>query len=179
MDRIKITSRWFIAGLIGLIVFSNHYYRDSVGALEIQLENDTGLSPKQYATLNSIYFLPNILAPLFAGVIAQKYGASNTLIASIAFSCIGYIIFVVGIYERSYHEMIAGRLLVGINYEVIDSLPILIAAPLFKEDWAKLVGCLNGFLRLGSVINFLLSPYLYNCTYIYICRSIHMYMYVQ
>ena len=162
MDRVNNTWRWFIAGLIGLIVFANHYCRDSVGALEIQLENDSGLSSEQYATLNSLFFLPNIFAPLFAGILAQRYGASNTLIGSVAFACIGYVIFFVGIRERSYHEMIMGRSIVGINYEAIDSLPVLIAAPLFKKDWAKLVGILNGFLRLGSVANFLLSPYLYH-----------------
>ena len=46
-------------------------------------------------------------------------------------------------------------------YEIIDSLPIVILAPLFDSQWGLVVGLLNGFLRLGSVMNFVLSPVIY------------------
>lgn len=47
-------------------------------------------------------------------------------------------------------------------YEIIDSVPIVILVPLFKSQWGLVVGLLNGFLRLGSVMNFVITPIIYN-----------------
>lgn len=49
----------------------------------------------------------------------------------------------------------------GFMYEIIDSVPLTIVAPLFSSQWGLVVGLLNGFLRLGSVTNFVVSPIIY------------------
>ena len=156
-----IDFRWAIACLSGCIIFGNHYARDCVGALEKQMESDGIVTPDQYAALNSLYFFPNIITPLLAGVIAQRIGPSRALLISVCIAAIGHLCFSLGVYSRSYEAMACGRALAGCQYEVIDSLPILILYPLFESDWSTVVGILNGFLRLGSVVNFLLSPVLY------------------
>ena len=46
-------------------------------------------------------------------------------------------------------------------YEIIDSMPLVIVGPLFSSQWGLVVGLLNGFLRLGSVVNFIMSPIIY------------------
>jgi hypothetical protein len=38
-----------------------------VGALEKQMETDLGLKASQYDMLNSLFFVPNIVLPLFTG----------------------------------------------------------------------------------------------------------------
>jgi len=88
--------KWTIAGLIGLIIFGNHYARDTLGALEKQIELDLHETPKQYALLNSFYFLPNIITPFIGGVVAQRLGASKCLILSLVLTVFGHIVFIYG-----------------------------------------------------------------------------------
>ena len=88
--------RWAIASFIGFIIFGNHYVRDTVGALEKQIENDLNISSKQYALLNSLYFIPNIVTPIIGGIFAQRIGPSLCLIISLFITTIGNCIFVYG-----------------------------------------------------------------------------------
>ena len=60
----------------------NHWARDSIGALELPLESEEDglhLTVRQYYFLSGIYFLPNIVVPLLAGVVAESFGAARTL----------------------------------------------------------------------------------------------------
>lgn len=50
----------------------------------------------------------------------------------------------------------------GFMYEIIDSVPIVVLAPLFRTQWGLIVGLLNGFIRMGSVMNFVISPMIYS-----------------
>jgi hypothetical protein len=40
-------------------------------------------------------------------------------------------------------------------------MPFLLCTPHFTSEWGLVVGLLNGFLRLGSVMNFVISPLVY------------------
>jgi hypothetical protein len=68
--------RFVIPFLTSLLIFVNHYCRDSVGALEKQMEDHVGITEAQYASLNSLYFLPNIITPLLVGTAAHKLGGA-------------------------------------------------------------------------------------------------------
>jgi hypothetical protein len=46
-------------------------------------------------------------------------------------------------------------------YEIIDSVPIVVLHLMFDSQWGLVLGLLNGFLRLGSVMNFVISPIIY------------------
>ena len=70
--------------LVGLLLFGNHYIRDSVGALEKQMEVELGISEQDYAILNAVYFFPNIITPLIAGMLTEKLGGvSNCFLYSV------------------------------------------------------------------------------------------------
>ena len=89
-------ARWALLALLLLVLFFNHWARDSVGALETKIEADVpagglGLTVAQYNRLTSAYFLPNVVAPLVAGVAAQRIGASNMLVVCLAVSLAGGI----------------------------------------------------------------------------------------
>ena len=66
--------RWLVAFELSLVIFSNHYTRDVVGALEKQMESDLGISTVQYAMMNSLFFGPNIISPILAGVAIKRFG---------------------------------------------------------------------------------------------------------
>lgn len=86
--------RWLVALCIAQIMFNNHYTRDSVGALEKQLEAHMHISPHTYMDLNALYFIPNIITPLFAGLLIDYLGGTALcLIYSTSIASMGYVIF--------------------------------------------------------------------------------------
>lgn len=182
-------ARLALAGCCAYGLFANHWARDSLGALQTPLETDPPyqLDVRDYNTLTSVYFFPNICVPVFAGIIAQRYGASLTylaffVVAALGNALVGSSVFVYG--GGAYGFMLGGRVLMGVAYEAVDMLPIgfmassclatevhlvcMIShtamswqAPQFEASWSTMVGILNGVNRLGSVLNFILEPILY------------------
>lgn len=144
------------------VMLENHYTRDTVGALEKQMESDLGLSPAQYSTLNSLYFMPNIIAPLFIGILCEKSGRPSTfLLYTVLVGSLGNIVFVLGAEYSNLSLFYVGRFLAGCVYEVIDTIPIIILGPLYRSNWGLMVGIMNGSLRLGTVFTFAVSPVVY------------------
>ena len=156
---ILVYARWGVALCIGCVIFANHYSRDTLGALEKQIEEDMKISSTQYAHLNAVYFFPNIFLPLISGILSKKLGASACFLYACFIAGIGHMIFYLAFVNDRPEFLFVGRFISGCMYEVIDSVPILILAPLFTKEWGLICGLLNGFLRLGSVANFILCPY--------------------
>ena len=144
------------------VIFQNHYCRDTLGALEQQIENDLPLDPSQYSMLNSLYFVPNIIAPLFTGTLCELSGRpANFLLYCAIFGTLGHLIFALGSDTTNISWMYTGRFMAGTVYEIIDTVPIIMMGPLFKGSWGFIVGIMNGCLRLGSVFTFCFSPMIY------------------
>ena len=121
-----------IATCTGFVIFVNHYARDVPGALEKQLE-DSLITSKVYSTMNALYFLPNIFAPMTVGYLIEVLGSPERLLlfSMIIGSC-GHFLFAYGAEGNSVPLLLFGRCIAGISYEVIDSIPVVILAPLFK-----------------------------------------------
>ena len=69
--------RWVLAACVACMIFGNHYSRDSVGALEKQMESDLSVTPEEYSSFQTVYFLPNVVMPLVGGATSHKYGAAR------------------------------------------------------------------------------------------------------
>lgn len=65
--------KWFIPLLLSLIMCSNHYARDTVATLQIQIENTIPITTSQYNSMNSLFFTPNIIMPLFINYFTKKF----------------------------------------------------------------------------------------------------------
>ncbi|KAK3266713.1 hypothetical protein CYMTET_24686 [Cymbomonas tetramitiformis] len=96
------------------MIFSNHYSRDCVGALEKQMEAEYGFSEVQDGYLNAVYFFPSTIFPAIAGVISQKVGISKTLITFLLVASTGQIVFGLGSSLGSYPLLLVGRILQGL-----------------------------------------------------------------
>jgi MFS family permease len=156
------TWRFVIPFLTSLLIFVNHYCRDSVGALEKQMETHVGMTESQYASLNSLYFLPNIITPLLVGTAAHSLGgAPKCLVYAVILGAIGHSIFAYACEIKNIPMLFFGRIVAGTVYEVIDFLPIVCTGALFKDEWGQIVGATNAFLRAGSVATFVLCPIFY------------------
>jgi len=161
--------RWLLVSALALNLFCNHWSRDSFGALEVPIESDGNLTVAQYNSLSSAYFVPNVFVPAIAGVVAQleprKSGAwtflAFSILAAIGNSVVVWAALKSQSTEALYVRLLAGRLLTGTAYEALDFLPTGMVAHRFPDHWGKLVGVVNGFNRLGSILNFLSAPLLY------------------
>lgn len=154
--------KWSVPLLIAVQLSTNHYVRDAVGALERQLEDEL-ITPHDYSLLNAFYFFPNIITPLLAGIFVEKIGGVvSGYIYSLLISLIGHLIFSLGIQFTNKGLMFFGKALSGAMYEILDALmPILYLGALYKDDFQLVVGFMQIFIRLGSVINFIVTPRLY------------------
>lgn len=121
-----------------------------------------GITPGQYGTLNSLYFLPNIITPLLVGTVAEYLGGPTVcLICAVFVASIGHAVFAIACQLHSVNLLFIGRILAGCVYEVIDFLPIVCTGALFKDEWGMIVGATNAFLRAGSVATFVIGPFVY------------------
>jgi hypothetical protein len=157
-------TRWLLAVFIGLILFCNHYVRDCPGALEKAIETELSLSPQDFSILNSLYFFPNIISPLIAGMLIDKLGGIiPSFYISLVIASAGHILFGIGATCEIKGVMYLGKGLSGSMYEIIDAvMPIVYLSTLFhSNDQIVVFGFLQVLVRLGSVVNFIVSPYIY------------------
>ena len=154
---------WLLPAFVSFIIFANHYARDSVGALEIQMEKDiAGFSTETYHTMNSLFFVPSMIAPLLGGLCTDALGgAQRVQFFSVISATLGHVLFSFGVQFNHVPLMLFGRTIAGFFYEIVDSCPILILFPMFKPRIGLVIGMINGMLRMGSVANFVLSPVIY------------------
>jgi MFS family permease len=145
-------------------MFCNHYVRDCPGALEKPIENELAFTQQDYSIMNSLYFFPNIISPLIAGVLIDKLGGIvRCFYLSLFIASFGHLSFAFGASFGSKSIMFLGKGISGSMYEIVDAvMPIIYLSALFKEDFLLVVGFCQIFLRLGSVCNFILSPYIFN-----------------
>mmetsp|Transcript_11929 Transcript_11929/g.21765 ORF Transcript_11929/g.21765 Transcript_11929/m.21765 type:complete len:569 (+) Transcript_11929:52-1758(+) len=152
---------WCLPFFSALIVFGNHYSRDLNGALQNEMQSDVPMSAFDFDSLNALYYAPNVITPLLMGVLQDIYTAPVVFLYTVCLSSVAQLFFGLGVQIRSLPLILLARGTLGLFYEAIDMGCIPITAPIFKEKWALVSGFTNGFLRLGSVFSFVLSPRLY------------------
>lgn len=156
--------RWIFIVLVSLIFAGNHYSRDTPGALEKELENDIrDFSSRDYSLINSLYFFPNMITPLFAGMLIDTFGGiHNSFLLATCIAGLGHVSFAIGVQYQLKPIIFIGKFLSGSMYEVIDCvMAVTYLTPIFQEDYQVIIAIQQFFVRLGSVINFFLSPWLY------------------
>ena len=134
-----------------------------MGALQLQMENDIAtFNSEKYATMNSLFFVPSIFAPLLGGIFSERLGgAPRVLFYAVFMAALGHVIFSFGVQYSLLSFIFLGRFVAGFMYEIIDMTPIVIIFPLFSASQGFVIGIINGALRLGSVTNFFVSPIVY------------------
>jgi len=109
-------TRWLIAGCVILLLSSNHWARDSLGALEVPMEapGPFALSVVQYNALTAGYFVPNIVVPLLAGGFAQQFGPANAIVLFCFFAALGNGLVALSALVWSYPLLFIGRSCMGL-----------------------------------------------------------------
>ena len=107
----------------------------------------------------SIYSLPNILLPIFAGLLAVKYGIRKAFIINTLLLVLGQAIVFYGSYLNSIYTILAGRMVMGFGGESMSNCQTGIIIKWFdKKNLPFAQGILISFIRLGSVTSASLAP---------------------
>jgi len=95
----------------------NYFCYDYPACLEGEIELEFDVSAAKYGYLYSVYAIPNLILPLFGGILFDKYGNRVCLMWFTSLLMLGQGIFTFGGYKMKYWVMLLGRAVFGIGSE--------------------------------------------------------------
>lgn len=108
----------------------------------------------------SLYSFPNVILPIFSGLLIDRIGYNIPLVLFCALVCVGNVITFFGTRLESIGLMLAGRFLFGIGGESLSISVNSILIAWFKEKELGFSQALSLSLgRAASVLTCFLSPY--------------------
>ena len=147
--------------LICNITFGSYYCFDLPGAVKGDLFlRFPAMTQLQYNLLYSLYAWPNTVQVFFGGYIIDRYlgvrrGCAICCIVLVA----GQALVCRGVQEGKVELLLGGRFLFGIGGETLAVAQSAYAAQWFKgAELATAFGIVLSFSRLGSAVNFAVSP---------------------
>lgn len=110
----------------------------------------------------SVYSFPNMLLPLFAGALVDKYGA-RVMTASCFFTLlVGNLIFAIGGAYNNFHIVLVGRCIFGLGTEVYSNCVSVMLTLWFIDKHLNLAYGLNGIPpSVASILGGIYSPRLF------------------
>ncbi|EGC30430.1 hypothetical protein DICPUDRAFT_157851 [Dictyostelium purpureum] len=159
--------RYFGLLFICLMTLGSYYIYDIPAALQSQIESLYHVDHIQWNLLYSVYSFPNMIVVFFGGYfIDNVFGLKK---GAIVFCCLvmaGQIIFAVSANTKLFWLALVGRTIFGLGGESLG-----VAQSTFCASWFKGRSDINlafaitlAFSRIGSAINFQISPMIYNKT---------------
>lgn len=114
-----------------------------------------------FSLLYSLYSFPNILLPLFCGIMMDRIGLKVSVMILATFVLIGSIIVWWGCATVSWPLMLFGRALFGIGGESLQVAQSALLVQNFRgKEVALALGINLSLARLGSSINAEASPWI-------------------
>ncbi|EAR90770.2 MFS transporter (macronuclear) [Tetrahymena thermophila SB210] len=157
--------RFLILILSCMAIFSDYYIIDIPAVIQMQLvdyfapiygkENTEIL----YSFLYTIYSLPNVILPLFGGVLTDKIGYRKMTIVFVFFITLGQVIISMGMKFRSLELMIFGRFVFGIGGESVNICINTLIVNWFQGSELSFAQSINlSMIRVASILNTFLTP---------------------
>lgn len=143
----------------GVTLFSFYYAYDLPGMLNYSLRfKDSTNKEMKIGLLYTAYVLPNIVLPFFISNYAKCKQHKAVFLLSIV-ALIGQLLFTSGVYLESFAVMIIGRIVFGIGCESFLTFQNKTIAESFKlKEISTAMSIFNICGRLGTIMNFLLTP---------------------
>jgi len=148
-----------------MLTFGSYFVFDLPSAISATLMEETGINEAQYSQLYTAYTISNFLSVILGGYILDRIGARFGAVLFTCFICVGQILFGTGVQVKNYPLMIVGRCIYGLGGGSITVCQEAIATYYFsgKELGLSFSATLT-VSRLGSVLNFFVSPYILQAT---------------
>ena len=119
MQPLKERVKWFALLLICLYVVGYYYCYDMPAILQTSIMDFYGITNTRFSLMYSCYSLPNLICPLFGGILIDKIGNSKSVIACTLLAVIGQLIITYGAHKTNYSLMLFGRSVFGIGTETL------------------------------------------------------------
>ncbi|KAG0264164.1 hypothetical protein BG011_007318 [Mortierella polycephala] len=158
--------RWLMLATGSLIMFGNYYAFDNPASLNQPLQEYMGMSDETYAYFLNIlytsYSLPNIVLPWLGGYASDKFGLRRLLLFTSATVALGHFVVCLGLERRSVPAMILGRVLFGAGESLAVAQSSLTVKYFRGKELAMALGINLCVGRLGSVLNDIVTPYIWS-----------------
>eukprot|EP00005_Dracoamoeba_jomungandri_P008997 CAMPEP_0174263070 /NCGR_PEP_ID=MMETSP0439-20130205/17053_1 /TAXON_ID=0 /ORGANISM="Stereomyxa ramosa, Strain Chinc5" /LENGTH=533 /DNA_ID=CAMNT_0015348203 /DNA_START=130 /DNA_END=1731 /DNA_ORIENTATION=- len=165
----KKVYKWLVLWFIMWLTFGSYWVFDTPGAIFVQLQDWFGGEDKYTSAMNlnlySVYSYPNVILCFFGGIIIDKWtGVRFGAILFCGFILLGEVLFAIGIQVKQYYVCLVGRLIFGLGGENLTVAQNTYTAKWFGgedgRDLALAFGLVLSFARIGSSVNFVVTPYL-------------------
>ncbi|KAI8360280.1 major facilitator superfamily domain-containing protein [Mortierella sp. GBAus27b] len=157
--------RWAILASACLVMFGNYYAFDNPASLNQPLQEYMQMSDDSYAyfinILYTAYSLPNIVLPWLGGYASDKFGHRRMLLSLSAMVALGHLVVCLGVERRHVPAMILGRVLFGAGESLAVTQSAITVKHFRGRELAMALGINLCIARLGSVLNDVLTPYIW------------------
>lgn len=163
----KAVHRYFVLIFMCFLGFGSYYCYDNPGALQKQIMSDMRVSTFDYSNLYAWYSWPNVILCFFGGFLIDRvFGIRLGAVIFSIFILVGQFVFALGATVNKFWLMEFGRFIFGIGGESLSVAQNTYAVSWFKGKELNMVfGLQLSFARVGSSVNFVLTPYLYKLIY--------------
>ena len=153
-DRMK----WWLLGIIMISNFAVVFNLASLSPLQLQFQNELNIDEIGYSRLLQMLSLPGLIFPLFAGVIADYYGASLGVGAGLSLGLLGQLLITFGVFITSYWCVLGGFLIqnTGMHFNMLSKNKII--RTWFNDNE---ISRANSFIMISSTVSVLLCDIAY------------------
>lgn len=142
--------------------FGGYLVFDLCSALKDQMTAEFHLSDTQYSLFYVVYAWTNCLMVLFAGALIDNTTNRGCALIFTTIAMLGQTVLSFGVQFRMFWLMVAGRVVFGMGLGSICVAQNTISNTYFKgADLATAFAATLTVSRIGSVLNFFLSTYIY------------------
>ncbi len=149
MIQKTLSYRYAVYAVVALAYFLVYFHRTSTAVMAPDLTTAFGIAPTAIGLFGSMYFYAYALGQLPAGILADKWGARNTMSLFILVAGLGAILFGMA---NTFNTALIARFLVGLGVGFVYVPAMRILADWFKKDeFATYSGILLAVGNAGSL----------------------------
>lgn len=140
-------------------MFGNYYFFDQTSATEADVIARTNMSEDTFGMLSSVYSWPNVVLPLFGGLLVDRLGVRVAAVGFTVLVTLGSCLFSLGLWTQSTMLLVLGRVVFGFGGESQCVTCLTLIARWFTgKELAFATAIIIAVSRLGSVAAFDTQP---------------------
>ena len=138
-----------LVGVLATIYMISQFFRNSIGVIGPDLAREFDLDARALSVLASIFFLSFALVQIPLGMAIDRYGPRAVILGTAVIVVAGSFYFALA---RSYADLVAARLVIGLGCSSFLMAPLAIYASRFRADrFATIVGVHVAGGNVGSL----------------------------
>lgn len=133
-------------------MFGNMYFFDQTSATEQEILSATGMSEQMFGVMSAVYSWPNVIIPLFGGVLIDLAGVRLAVLFFTTLVLLGSVLFTLGLWWNSVPTLIVARTLYGVGGESQNVANLTLCSKWFRgRELSFAMAVTIAVSRLGSV----------------------------